>query len=475
MIPWQLALLVWPLIGIAIVGVAGAVRGVTISILAGLMLLPEGAGFDFPLLPPISKYEIVALSATLGLALASPGRIARARLGTGPDLLVAGVLATAFATAYFNRDPLPNAPALSMYDGLAMGIRDLLFVGLPFLLGRTVHRSPAELITLQRTWLLVAIVASAFALLEVRLTPFLHKLVYGYLARNVAQEFRWGGARPMMMFPNGLALSMFFSLSLICAASLSQTRLRQIHLAGTAYLSVLLVLCRSFASLVYGLSCAAATIFLRIRTQMLVAAVLTGIGVAYPIARAAGWVTGKSVVELASVVSAERAQSFDFRLMNEDAMIDFAAERPWFGYGVFSNRNRFYNELTRQPVITDGYWTILMTGRGFVGLALTFSVLVVPVIRAWRRFGRYPQLAERAAIAGVTLMLGVQVVDLLPNGLFTFLPYYVAGALWGGCTSGSRVPSAAPIASHDPASAPLPDAPPRRRALASLTRGRRKP
>jgi hypothetical protein len=202
--------------------------------------------------------------------------------------------------------------------------------------------------------------------------------------------------------------------------------------------------------------------------------VLTGIAAAYPIVRATGLVTGTGVVKLAGFVSAERAESFDFRLLNEDAMIGFAAKRPWFGYGVFGNRNRFYNEAIHRRVITDGYWTILMTGRGYVGLAFTLSLLVAPVIRAWRRFRLYPELADRAAIAGVALLVGVQIVDLMPNGLFSFLPYYVAGALWGGCSNRPPAGEAAPTAGHEPSSGPPPNAPLRRRTLASLTGGQHK-
>ena len=436
MIPPELALLSWPLFGIVLVYFFGPVTGATVSILSGILLLPESYAFDLPLLPPVSKYEIVALSAALGLALVDPRRVASAKLGRGPDLLILLFMASAFATSITNRDALSSGAApLSVYDGLSMAIRDFLFVGLPFVVGRSAHRSPADLQRLLRVWFLAALIASVFALFEVRMTPLIHKFVYGFHASGLAQEFRWGGARPMLLMPNGLALSMFFSVAAICAAVLYRARgasERTLHVAGTLYLLVVLVLSRSLASIAYGASAATAVLFLRVRMQLLISLVLVSVAVGYPIARSLGSVTGETVVEFAEKISAERAQSFSFRLLNEDALIAFAAQRPLFGYGVFGNRNRFFNEATRRVVITDGYWVILLTGRGAVGLALSFGLLVIPVIRAWRRGPRVSLLADRAAVAGVALILSLQIADLLPNGLFTFLPFYVAGALWGG-------------------------------------------
>lgn len=476
MIPAELALLAWPVVGIALVYWLGATTGVTVSILGGLMLLPEAIGFDLPLLPPITKYEIVSISAGLGLLLAYPRRVTGSRASLSTNLLILLVLGSAFATALANRDSLPGgAQPLTLYDGLSMAIRDLTFLCIPFLIGRFAHRSPADLQRLLRVWFLTAIVASLFALLEVRLTPFLHEWVYGYRARNLSQEFRWGGARPMLLMPNGLALSMFFSIAVVCAGALSRARgarERGMHIAAAVYLSVLLVLSRSLASMLYGISGAAAAVFARSRTQLLIAVALAGIGVAYPITRSMGVVTGQSVVALAAEVSAERAQSFDFRLLNEDALIEFVKPRLMLGFGTFGKRNRFLNEATNRGVITDGYWIILLTGRGAIGLGLTFALLVLPVVRAWRRGRRYALVEDRAAVAGVAMVLSLQIVDLLPNGLFSFLPFYVAGALWGA--TGMLPAAGAPPPLPPNEATTRTQAVTKRRSLASLAGSRRR-
>jgi hypothetical protein len=272
------------------------------------------------------------------------------------------------------------------------------------------------------------------------------------------------------MMPNGLALSMLLALGVVSSAVLARVSTSFAlarKLAGTAYLLALLLLSRSLASAVYGLFGSAVAWLVPVRRQLLAALVLASLGLAYPAARSFGFATGRTVVDLASRVSVERAKSFEFRLLNEDAMIEFAAARPLFGYGVFGNRNRFFNQATRRRVITDGYWTILLTGRGAAGVVTTFGVLQLAAIRAWRRGNRLPLAKDRAVVAGVALMLGIQVVDLLPNGLFSFMPFYVAGALWGGLSRTAQVaPQEAPRAVEAAPAAP------RRRSLASLVGGR---
>lgn len=471
MIPPALVLLAWPLAGLALIAWLGPVRGVTVALLTGLLVLPGGYGFDVPLMPPIAKYEILSLSVITSFALLHPKRFAAARIGRGVDLLLVPIALSAFATAYTNRDTLPlGGQPLTLYDGLSMAIRDLLYLGIPFMLGRVAHREPADLEKLLAAWLAVMLGASIFVALEIRLTPFLHEVVYGYRQRGLAQEFRWGGARPLLMMPNGLALSMLLALGVVSAAVLARVSTSSAlarKLAGTAYLLALLLLSRSLASAVYGLFGSAVAWLVPVRRQLLAALVLASLGLAYPAARSFGFATGRTVVDLASRVSVERAKSFEFRLLNEDAMIEFAAARPLFGYGVFGNRNRFFNQATRRRVITDGYWTILLTGRGAAGVVTTFGVLQLAAIRAWRRGNRLPLAKDRAVVAGVALMLGIQVVDLLPNGLFSFMPFYVAGALWGGL---SRTAQVAP--QEAPRTVEAAPAAPRRRSLASLVGGR---
>ena len=58
-------------------------------------------------------------------------------------------------------------------------------------------------------------------------------------------------------------------------------------------------------------------------------------------------------------------------------------------------------------------------------------LLVVPILLLWRRLGRIRSLLDRRLLTALALFSSLLTVDLLPNGLFNCLPFFLAGAVHG--------------------------------------------
>ena len=116
-------------------------------------------------------------------------------------------------------------------------------------------------------------------------------------------------------------------------------------------------------------------------------------------------------------------------------MIEQIQTHLWFG---FSNVGRamLRDEVTGRVLRSfDGFWIVSLTAGGVVELVCVFGLLLIPVFRAWHAFPRIRSPMERALVAGLSLMVTINVVDLLPNstteGYLTLLSGALAGIVPG--------------------------------------------
>jgi hypothetical protein len=103
--------------------------------------------------------------------------------------------------------------------------------------------------------------------------------------------------------------------------------------AAAGYLSVIMVLFKGLATVVYGLAAIPLALWARPRLVLRAASLLVVLVLAYPILRTVNLFPSKALVEAAGKVSADRAQSLRFRFDNEDQLLDWARKRIWFGWG----------------------------------------------------------------------------------------------------------------------------------------------
>src|SRR5215469_13166219 len=108
---------------------------------------------------------------------------------------------------------------------------------------------------------------------------------------NFIQEVRESGYRPMAFMGHGLVACFFLMTAAVAAAALWRARVRVMTFAPagvvTAYLGTVLLLCKSGAATVYGITLVPLVSWTSPRLQMRGAAILVSIALLYPFLRPA--------------------------------------------------------------------------------------------------------------------------------------------------------------------------------------------
>ncbi|WP_417550273.1 hypothetical protein [Methylophaga sp.] len=441
-----IALLSWPFVTFFLLRKYGIGPGSLISLLAAYMFLPASFSINLPGLPDPDKFSITTFT-ILCFILLRGGKLGFGYLDKRFKLLLLLFIISPFVTAITNQERYLHLPGLTLYDGFSNSVISFLEF-IPFLIGLTYFREEKDQFRLFKYFALASLVYAFLALYEIRMSPQLHNIVYGYFPHSWIQQYRSGGFRAVVFMGHGLLVAMFLALGVVFWASLKQAKYKVFRYSNTFGLAVVfitLLLSKSLAALIYGLF---AVIFIRFfkSKQIYFASVLMAlIFITYPISSATGLFPHGMVVNLASEISTERAGSLDYRFRNESMLLDRASEKSLFGWGTWG-RNRIYDLETGEDIsVTDGEWIIKIGTSGWLGFLSTYLFLFLPVWIAFRRNKQMKFTSQQSQIlfSGHCLAVGLLMIDQLPNASFNPLYWCLAGSLLGRAqsllSSGSNV------------------------------------
>jgi hypothetical protein len=432
------ALLAYPIVVFALYRRTTAVAATTWSMLLAAMFLPEWAAFDPPVLPPLDKSSLTSIYVMVALLVGSRERLSAARIFRGVDRLFLVSIAGLVCTVAVNGDELIFGPryiqGMVPWDAVSYSLADTLGLFLPFFIGRAMFRGSKDLHTFFRVLVTAGMIYAAFCLFEVRFSPQTHRWIYGIHQMDFAMTYRGGGYRPMVCMRTGIAVAMFMLTTAMAAVALARSSpLRGLTVPRwkPAYLTIVLLLCKSTGAITYGLFVLPLLAFMR-RARVRLAVVLAVFLMSFPLLRISQVFPTDAVVSgFEAVAGQERSLSLWFRFWNEDELLAHARDRFWFGWGGYG-RFRIYDPFTGQDLsVTDGDWTIVLGSRGLVGFVSIYALLVAGIFLAARRLQRIPDPKDRRLVAALALIVAVNALDLIPNGLFHTLPYFYAGVLWG--------------------------------------------
>ncbi|MBN2760643.1 MAG: hypothetical protein JXQ79_09095 [Rhodobacteraceae bacterium] len=484
-----LALLTWPLAILVMFKRMPPERAFIWAILGGYMLLPQLTRIGLPLLPDLDKVLIPNVTAFI-VCLA----LVRERVVVVPQnplvrvLLVLFILSPAF-TVLTNTEALQfgivtsdyttwmgiftpaNAviPGLRVYDSLSVVVAQIIFM-LPFFLARSLLAHERALAELPRALIVAGLIYSAPILIENAIGPELHRMVYGYIQHDYGQSIRFGGFRPYVFMPHGLWVAFFammcFASALLHARQASPAeRTRAVIIA--VWLGMMLVLCRSVGPLALTLVLAPLIIFFGPKMQLRVASLMALTALAYPLLRGSGIVPADAMVRFVAGISEDRAESLGYRFTNEDLLLERAADKPLFGWGAWG-RNLVYDPETGEAItISDGQWIITIGQAGWLGYIATFGLLCVPIFAVWWRYRQMPNADIPKIVGLLALLLGANLVDLLPNATLIPFTWLLAGALLGHAELQANRVQAARLSKLQAA--------PTRKALLATAQPRRRP
>jgi hypothetical protein len=432
-----LVYIIWVPISIAAFAVLRPQIATLFVLVGGVLLLPERLGFDPPLLPPIDKHALVCLCAMFGILLKGPGRLMKA-FPRKIDIFWPVLFFCHFGTVFTNGDVLVYGvsvlPALTLQDAISSIVEDAITIMMPFIVGRVMFRASKDLKDAAVTFAVYGLLYSLLCLLEMRLSPQLHRWLYGYYQHEFHQSMRWGGYRPVVFLAHGLAIGMFMLNTTLLTFAVTRVRIALFGIKTklTAwYMALVFVFCKSAGAIAYGMLGIPLVGFMNPRLQMRFATVLAILIYAYPLSKVTDVFPAETLIELATdAAGEERAKSLGARFENDILLVDRARERLTFGWGPYA-RGRVYNSLGVDVAPPDGYWVIELGTRGIVALLIIFSVLLFPIFAANKAVKKLHDKKDRILFGAITLSSLFYAVDMLPNTAYNPLPFFMAGIVFG--------------------------------------------
>jgi hypothetical protein len=430
------ALLGWPIVSFFLYRTKAIGFATVWTILGGFLLLPSVAAIKIEMIPAFDKSTVPNVCALVGCLILAPRKKHveyKARL---TSILIFIYLVSPIATSAFNNDPIVLGdrvlPGVGNYDAISAVLSQSLFF-IPFFVGRRVLASAADTETILKALAVAGLLYSIPMLFEIRMSPQLSIWVYGVYP-DFSTEGRYGGFRPVVFMNNGLVLAFFIMTSFLASVAMWRTKVRINNFPSfgvSAYLAVIIILCKSAGSLVFGIVGGFLTARTSTRQQTKIAVLLVSIGLTYPLLRSTDIFPTKLLLSIAETISEERAQSLEFRFNQEDQLLTHASQRFLLGWGRYG-RGRVYDDDTgRDLSVTDGLWIITLSTFGIIGFLAQFSLLAIPVYRAASTIKFAKSRENEIFLATMALILALAVVEQLPNSSISPWSWLLAGALLG--------------------------------------------
>ncbi|HRX85656.1 MAG TPA: hypothetical protein P5572_11620, partial [Phycisphaerae bacterium] len=353
------------------------IRALTLAYLIGWLLLPVDSvaihGFW-----DVDKVMATNIGVLFGSLLFCPGRLTSLRL-RAPEYILLAYAGGTLITSLSND--------LGLYDGVSSFVQRLMHTAVPFCVGRAFVRNRSELMEIARAVVYAASLYALLAIWEWRMSPQIHKTLYGYFQHSFAQHMRWGFYRPIVCFPHTLGLGAFLAWTTLLAIAMYRAgELRPLLIIPPqvllGFLLLALLACMSFGP--WGLFLAGFGMYVyrkrqRWRWMLWVPLVLA---FAWMAGRHSGVLDGAWMESAVKEISADRAKSLHARIHSETVVLAHAAEHPLFGWGGFG-RARVYDQWGKE-VVTDGLWIILLGMYGIAGLASFYLWWCWPIIMTRR-------------------------------------------------------------------------------------------
>jgi len=404
-------------------------RALVVAFIAAWLFLPLGE-FPLPGLPDYTKMSATCYGIMLATAVYDFERFNSFKFGWLDVPMLVWCLCP-FVSSLAND--------LGPYDGLSAALDQTVTWGLPYFLGRIYLNNLKGMRELAIGMMIGGLVYVPLCLAETRLGPQLHQWIYGFNQTvNWALVLRYGGYRPTVFMETGLMVGMWMMAATLIAIWLWHTKaIRDIWgypaswLVGLLVVTVVLV--KSTGAYFYLLI---GVLFL-FAGQYLGTAVpvfLLMFGMCYYVYNGVtGNISSKDIVPIITqATNAERAQSFEFRLDNEEMLSKKAREKIIFGWGGWG-RSRVYDETGKDISVTDSLWIIAFGENGLVGLVSLTASMLLPVgslfiLRYPPRLWAHPKVAPVVAVAMVLMLFMMDcILNAMLNPVFTLSSGGIAG------------------------------------------------
>ena len=393
-------------------------QAVIYSFVIGWLFLPV-ASFTFPGIPDLTKTSAASYAVFTAVVFYDWQRLQKLRPSWVDIPIVIFCICPLFSS-------LTNG--LGLYDGCSETLGHVVTWGMPYLIGRIFLNDLTGLRYLSMGIFIGGLIYVPLCLYEIRMSPQLHTMLYGYFPHSFAQTMRYGGWRPNVFMQHGLEVGMWMMAASLIGVWLwySGTMKKFGSVPLNILIPILLVtfiLVKSTGA--YGLLLIGLGI-LWLGYQMktaLPALVLSAFILIHTGFSAFG--TPFYATQLLSSmeqigVPSERLESLEFRWDNEEVLSEKAQERIIFGWGGWG-RSRVYEENAQGELVdvsvTDSLWIIVYGRNGLFGLTGLMGTLLLPVVSllALKLPAKVWQHRQVAPVVALAIIILVYDLDLLLN------------------------------------------------------------
>lgn len=425
-----LMLLLWPFVAWWLYRKKEIIPATFWTIAGGYLILPVGVSFDFPLVPALNKGTIPAIMAFVGCKY-----IAREDISLLPRKSLDRTLILIFffgsiITVLTNSEPITEIdrflPGLSSKDIFSIAAGKYLLL-LPFILALQLVKTFEDQIQLLKLLVIAGLLYSVLIIFEIRMSPQLHKWLYGFFPHSWGQQVRYGGFRPVVFLGHGLWVSIFLVMVIGSSVALSKIKIKLTRFPDAlviGYLILLLILSKGFGSLILGIITLSAIYFLPTRAMYVTALGIGALAIAYPFLCILEMFPHRYIIEQIDLINTAQAGSLQFRFNHELILLERASEKIVFGWGAWS-RNRLVDS------VVDGYWIGLVGSYGVVGFTAIFGLMFTTIWRAGSGLKLLVDENEKKLLCAHCLMVALIMIDQIPNHSENPLFWVLIGALAG--------------------------------------------
>ena len=402
-------------------------NAILVSLILGWLFLPV-ARYEIKGLPDLTKQSIIAYSLFLGVVLFDHKKITAFKFRIYDFPMLVFCIVPAFSS-------MTNL--LGPYDAFSAALNQTTLWGVPYLIGRMYFNTLSEIKVLAVALIIGGIIYSPFILYEVRMSPQLHRMFYGYHVQSFVQTLRGGGYRPSVFMEHGLAVGMWMGAASIMAVVFWYTHQFRKKFWGLnvrwvmPLLLLTTILEKSTGSIMLLAIGVVALLASRIIENRLPLVILMCLPVLYVGTRATDVWSAEGLINWAKKISTDRAASLEYRIDNEDILSEKAREKPILGWGGWG-RSRVYDKTGEDISITDGMWIIVFGQYGIVGVLALLAMMIQPLGIVLSRYYIY-QWCEPNVFIAVTFgaIIGVYMIDNLFNGMYNPLFIVLIGSASG--------------------------------------------
>ena len=409
-----------------------AQKAVIIGFIAAWLFLPQ-VEFTLPGIPDYTKISATCYGILLASFIYDYGRFKSFKFSFLDIPMLIWCICPFFSS-------LSND--LGAYDGFSAALSQTMIWGLPYFLGRVYLNNLAGLRNLALGIFLGGLIYVPLCLIEVRLSPQLHRILYGYHAHSFAQAIRLGGFRPTVFMKHGLEVGMWMMAATLIGIWLWKVgSIRQIY--GISIRWPMLALLTTFILLkstgAYALLFLGVVILFtawQFRTSVIVLfLILSMMFYLGQNAIASDHLANRLIAPLETIFPEDRIQSLQFRVDNEILLKEKAQQRILFGWGGWG-RNRVYDYNWQGELVdisvTDSLWIIAFGTNGLIGLVSLFSAFLIPIINFIRIYpSRTWSRSKIAPIAVLVVILSLYMFDCLLNGMINPIFILAGGGVAG--------------------------------------------